>query len=122
MGPLILLDTNVVIYHAGGQLAAPLAEGEYLVSVISEIEAMGCRDLAPDAARSLKELFSCVTIVPLDDAIKEETIRLRQTTRLRLPDAIIVATCLVTGAELLTHDSDLLKVPGLKASAPVLKV
>jgi len=121
MGELILLDTNVVIYHADGRLAQPLTEGEYLVSVISEIEAMGCRDLSAEAETALRTLFMSVTVVALDEAIKEETIRLRRTTNLKLSDAIIVATCLVAGAELLTRDADLLKVPGLKASAPALK-
>ena len=121
MGSLILLDTNVVIYQAQGRLAKPLAEGGYLVSVITEIEALGYRDLAPETEATLRELFESVTIVPLDGAVKEETIRLRRTTRLSTPDAIIVASCLLSGAELLTHDAQLLKLPGLKVSAPALK-
>ena len=40
---------------------------------------------------------------------------------LKLPDAAIAATDRVVGAELLTLDKGLLKVPGLNVSAPALK-
>ncbi|WP_238360797.1 hypothetical protein [Iningainema tapete] len=39
--PLILLDTNVVLYLLGGRLAKPLPSGQYVVSVITEIELLG---------------------------------------------------------------------------------
>ena len=48
--------------------------------------------------------------------------RLRRMTRLKMADAIIAATAIVLGAELYTHDAALSKVPGLKASAPLLKL
>jgi predicted nucleic acid-binding protein len=89
--------------------------------VITEIETLGCQGLSPASERVLREFFGSVTVVPLDDDIKEETIRLRRATKLRVPDAIIVATCLLNDADLLTCDADLLKVPGLKVSAPALK-
>jgi rRNA-processing protein FCF1 len=34
--PLILLDTNVVLYFLGGRLVNSLPVGQYLVSVITE--------------------------------------------------------------------------------------
>jgi predicted nucleic acid-binding protein len=45
--------------------------------------------------------------------LKDETIRLRQTTRLKLPDALIVATAISRKAVLLTNDEQLISVPGL---------
>ncbi len=44
--PLILLDTNVVLYLLGGRLANPLPSGEYFVSVISEIELLSYPSLS----------------------------------------------------------------------------
>lgn len=36
--PLILIDTNVVLYFLGGRLVNPLPSGQYFISVITEIE------------------------------------------------------------------------------------
>ncbi len=33
-----LLDTNIILYLLGGRLAEPLPEGNYYVSVMTEIE------------------------------------------------------------------------------------
>jgi predicted nucleic acid-binding protein len=49
----------------------------------------------------------------LDHSIKEEAIRLRRSARLKLPDAIVVATALVHGATLITNDRTLHNVPNL---------
>ena len=44
--------------------------------------------------------------MPLDEVVKNETIHLRRALRLRLPDAIVLATAVVAGSELLTNDRD----------------
>lgn len=115
------LDTNVLVYLASGSLAAPLVVSGFFISVISEIEALGHPKLLPSEEAKLKVILQELTVLPIDAAIKDEAIRLRRATKLRLPDAIIAATAIVTGSELLTHDAGLLNVPGLKASAPPLK-
>lgn len=114
------LDTNVLIYLASGRLE-PLAVTGFFISVVSVIEALGHPNLAPTENAKLRAVLIDLTEVKVDEAIRDEAIRLRQTTRLRLPDAIIAATAIVTGSELFTHDAILLKVPGLSASAPPLK-
>lgn len=43
-------------------------------------------------------------------AIEDEVIRLRRTHTIKPPDAIIAASALTLGAELLTHDQKLLAV------------
>ncbi|PHM10709.1 PIN domain nuclease, partial [Nostoc sp. 'Peltigera malacea cyanobiont' DB3992] len=45
--PLILLDTNVVLYFLGGRLVNPLPSGEYFISVITEIELLSDPSLSP---------------------------------------------------------------------------
>lgn len=85
------------------------------------MEALGFHGLTSEDQVRLRELISEVTVIGIDHDIKEKVIELRQTTSLRLPDAIIVATAMLADAELLTHDVNLLKIPGLKASAPQLK-
>jgi predicted nucleic acid-binding protein len=121
MGSMKLLDTNILIYQVSGFLDQPLVGADYEVSIITEIEVMGHPGLTAQTESDLKLLLQTMRIVPIDEAIKNEAIRLRRTTTLRLPDAIIAATAIVTGSELLTHDAGLLKLPGLKVSAPPLK-
>ncbi|CAB5495841.1 PIN domain-containing protein [Bathymodiolus thermophilus thioautotrophic gill symbiont] len=49
----------------------------------------------------------------MSEDIKEQAIQLRQTHKLKTPDAIICATALVNNATLLTNDKQLLKLPRL---------
>lgn len=116
-----VLDSNVLLYHVHGALAAPLPEGEYFVSFITRIEVLSFPNLLPAEENAIRQYLDEVTVLNIDEDIEAETIRLRRTLRLRMADAIIVATAAVTGSELLTHDSVLLKVPGIKTSAPALK-
>lgn len=36
--PLVILDTNVVLYHLGDRLKQPLPTRQYAISIITEIE------------------------------------------------------------------------------------
>ena len=110
-----VLDTNIVIYLQKGLLAEPLPEGAYFLSVITEIELLSFPGLTPDQKQVLHELLSDVTVVGIDDSVKQETIRLRRDSRLRLPDAIVAATAVAVSAELLTNDARLVGMPGLSA-------
>jgi len=116
-----LLDTNVVIYLQKGLLAAPLPPGRFALSIITEIELRSFSGLTEAQEDALKALFDSLAIIPLDDAVKEETIRLRRECRIKIPDAIIAATALTQGAVLLTNDDRLQEIPGLKTTTVSLK-
>lgn len=116
-----LLDTNVVICLQKGLLAAPLPPGRFALSVITEIELRSFSGLTEAQEEALNALLDSLSIIPLDDPVKEETIRLRRECRIKTPDAIIAATALTQGAVLLTNDDGLQKVPGLKAATVSLK-
>lgn len=49
----------------------------------------------------------------LTDSVRDETIRLRRKTKLKLPDAIIVASALIHDAILLTNDKNFSTIDGL---------
>jgi predicted nucleic acid-binding protein len=60
----------------------------------------------------------CV-VLPLDEPVIQQTIRLRQQHRVKLPDAIIAATALVHGLPLLTRNTaDFSALPGLTLLNP----
>lgn len=116
-----VLDSNVVLHHVNGTLEPSLAEGDYLVSVVTRIAVLSFPGLSGEDEEVIRAFLATTAVIGIDEGIEAETIQLRKRTRLRMADAIIAATALVSEAQLLTHDAGLLKVPGLKASAPPLR-
>jgi predicted nucleic acid-binding protein len=69
----------------------------------------------------IRSFLSAVTVVDLTDEVKTLAIALRQQHLLKLPDAIVAATALSLGAQLVTNDAKLLRVPGLSSQTIKLK-
>jgi predicted nucleic acid-binding protein len=89
-----VLDTNAALYFLGGRLEHPLPEGNYVVSVITELELLAYPDISPEEEVEIRSFLNDVQIEGLTDSIKSSAIDLRRRFRLRLPDAIIAATAL----------------------------
>lgn len=89
----------------------------YLVSVITQIELLGWKGLDGATERAITELLADVTVIGLNEDVVDKTIELRKATNLRVPDAIVAATALVAGVELVSCDHCFAGVPGLVASA-----
>jgi predicted nucleic acid-binding protein len=55
-------------------------------------------------------------LIDLTDDVKNETIALRRSVKLKMPDCIVAATAVVLDSVLLTADKELLRLnwPGLK--------
>ena len=94
-----LLDTNTALYLLGGRLAEPLPAGEYFISVITEIELLSYPSLEARHERQIQGFLNEVVIVDLNSEVKQVAIKLRRAHRLKLPDAIIAATAIVTDIE-----------------------
>jgi predicted nucleic acid-binding protein len=111
MSPILLFDSNILIYHFRGELNTRadellrqgLAEnGKY--SIVSKIELLGYRQ--PDAAEEeIRRFMSQLVEVPLSPEIVEQAIVLRKAHRIKLPDAVIAASAIVLNATLITRDS-----------------
>jgi predicted nucleic acid-binding protein len=115
--PIILLDTNIALYYLGGRLAAPLPHGQYHVSIITEIELLSYFSLSLTEEQQIRNFLAQIVIVGIDDAIKDIAIMLRKRHRLKLPDAVIVATTQSLGAVLLTNDLKLLTLGIVQAQS-----
>jgi hypothetical protein len=102
-------------------LAEGLPVGDYFLSVISEIELLSFPDLTAQQEQALRDLLADLTIVTIDQGIRDAAIHLRREHRLRIPDAVIAATALTLGAELLTNDAKLAQTPGLTCRPLALK-
>ena len=103
----LLLDSNIIIDALNGVEDAVrelLSDAEAAVSVIAWIEVLaGYREGAGDA--EARELLATLTVVDLSAAVIEETVSIRRTSRLKLPDAIILATARVHGLTLSTRNT-----------------
>lgn len=124
-----LIDTNVAIYYFGSLLSEDAAsfiealfKSNYYISVINRIELLGFDKISPAQHKALEAFVNNATIIDLDEAVVIETIKIRQKSSTKLPDAIIAASCIVNDCCLLSNNSkDFEKINGLtvKTLAPV---
>lgn len=115
-----VLDTNVVLYLLGGRLAEALPDGDFFISVMTELELLSYARIDEEGELSIRSLLKDLTIVDLNDDVKAAAVRLRRSNRLKLPDAIVCATAYTLSATLLTLDSTLLKLTDVRSFAPRL--
>jgi predicted nucleic acid-binding protein len=87
-----------------------LIEGyECFVSIITKLELLKYPDITPIEEETILDILQIVPIMPLNTAIENETIAISRATKLKLPDAIIGATAIVYGAEVVSSDPHFLK-------------
>jgi len=113
-----VFDSNSIIDHV--EQRRRLKQGKQFVSVVTEMEVLAKQDLSDSEEAERKALLSKLTVVPLNDEIKETAIRIRRfgKPRPKLPDAIVAATAVALDAPLVTQDERLLRLqyPGPKAA------
>lgn len=113
-GVKYLLDTNVILALLKGQPALvdilddPLAELCCLgYSTITRIELLGFPAITREETDAIKSLLAEMQCFYLTQEVEDETIRLRKEYKIKLPDALILATANVNGLLLQTLDQDL---------------
>jgi predicted nucleic acid-binding protein len=125
---VILLDSAPVIYFLEGHprfasYFAPLFEAHdagairFAVTTITVCEVLTGPMKSQDdgLVRRYRAVFDSWRIVGLDVGIAESAARLRTSLRLKLPDAIQVASALAIDADaLVTHDRDFSRVRSLR--------
>jgi len=112
----LLVDTDVFVDHVRGASSIKLGPHRLSYSVVTRCELFAGRNAKEE---SLGLLLSAFAELPVDRAIAERAGRIRRTTDIRTPDALIAATALEHGLGLLTRNaSDFTRVTGLKVIAP----
>ncbi len=121
-----LLDTNAVINYLnaalpieGMQLLSTIVDDESIISVITKMEALGFNFTSLSEQTAIEIFINSSNTIELNNDIINKTIDLRKTIKLKLPDAIIAATALTLGLELITRNTkDFEKIVGLKTVNP----
>lgn len=115
--PWILLDTNVILYLLEGRLTEPLASGQYFVSVITEIELLSYPSLGSYEEMQIRKFLRKITVVRIENYIKERAIAFRKIYRLKLADAIIKATAKSLDATWFTNDLELTNLTEIRTQS-----
>ena len=106
-----VFDTNILIDYLNGNEAAANELGLYdekLISVITFIEVMvGVTE--PEGKSVIRGFLGSFTVLDLSVVIAEESIRLRQEHRLKIPDAVVYATAKVEGCLIVSRNTKDLK-------------
>ncbi len=119
----MLLDSNIIIYaaqpphHALRQFIAAHAPA---VSAVSYVEVLGYHRLQDQERLFLEQFFRAARVVPIDHAVLDRAVELRQQRRMSLGDALIAGTALVHGLRLATRNTvDFAWIDGLDVFDPL---
>ncbi len=112
MNGKFLFDTNAIIYYLQGlpewvTLIDGTAMTARYASIVTRMELLAFPGITKDEADRIHRFLADLTVVPLDDVVENTAIAVRRTARLKLPDAIVVATAVSVGATLITGDRKL---------------
>lgn len=124
MGSEILIDTNIAIGYVGNRLDVHLMDkldtifnSQYHISVINKIELLGYPNLNKNEEDKFNLFIEHSILHPIDKKTIEKTIEIRKKYRIKLPDAIIAATCMENGLEIITLNmKDFENIEGLHYS------
>lgn len=114
---MIFLDTNIIIYLSKELISLDDIfedDEKYAISVITYMEVLGYKFQSNQEEYFVRKLLSYFDIVYLDKIIADKVIEIRQKNKIKLPDAIICATCIVNNAQLFTNDLRLQNIKDLK--------
>lgn len=125
MGKGYLIDSNVVIAYLdnklpqqGMQIVTTAIDNTPIISVITKIEVL--RFNAPiQIYKVLEDFINESNVLDLNEMVVEKTIDICKLHRIKLPDAIIAATTIVSGLVLMTRNiGDFKKIDGLELLNP----
>jgi predicted nucleic acid-binding protein len=119
-----LLDTTTAIdlfkgLEAVKPIKAMLQQAKTYISIVTRIEMLSFPQMTPEMERRISIFLKSVKIIPLTKKVEQNTILIRRSKRLKIPDAIIAASALSAKATIISRDDHLLSLnwPGLQAAS-----
>ena len=121
-----LLDTNFILglLKSSPETLAMIGDRQIDArrcgySAITRMKLLGFPGLTQQEEQLISEKLACLVYLPLTQQIEDEAIHLRRNHRVKLPDAIIAASALVFGAEIVMHDKALHGIVAAERAAKV---
>lgn len=123
MGIKYLWDTNTAVYYLQQQFPAKaeklideiMVEEQPAISVITEIEMLCWNTNNQNDLDALKNFIADAWVIELHQQLKLKTAEIRKLHKIKLPDAIIAATAIVSSMTLITRNTkDFSNIEGLK--------
>lgn len=110
-GNSVLLDTNIVLYLLSGDedLSTLLHNRKLYVSFVTQLELLGYQGITEKEQSIVRRFLEDCIIIDINNQIKEEVIRLKQSRKIKLPDSIILATSKYLSIPVISADSDFSK-------------
>ena len=114
-GISVMIDTNVAIALLNGddKLAEMFDGKDVRISFITELELLCKPGLRNSEKQDIQSFIDDCTILDINPSIKEITISIRQSHKIKHPDAIIAATCIYWNLPFFTRDDDFKNIKGL---------
>ena len=127
MGQGYLLDTNTIVDYCGGKLPEvamlqmhQIVDKGFSVSPVVKIEVLGFSG-TPTDMQKLEGLINLAGMLYINDEVINTSINLRKSKKIKLGDAIIAATAIANGRDLITRNTkDFNNISGLTVIDPYL--
>jgi predicted nucleic acid-binding protein len=120
-----LIDSNIWIYAGASQepareILSKALKSEWAgYSAISRLEVLGYPNITEQDKKLLTQIMAIFVEAPVDSAIIDKAIHIRQSTKIKSPDAIIAATAINMKATLVSRNTrDFSTVPNLSILNP----
>lgn len=107
-GNKALLDINVIIEASKNtiSLSEIIQNYDYLfTSIICYVEVLGFDFESEKEKKAIEKILNIITVVNLDKEIADLTIEFRKRSKIKLPDALIIATSEKIEADLITSNT-----------------
>ena len=126
-GTSLLLDTNVAIDFLAGEEGAVSflndalkKESVIAISQITRIELLSYPEISDEEQNKVKSFLDGIEVILITEEVEARAIEIRRRNRLKLPDALILATAIACESTLVSNDSQLIRadIPG----ATVMKI
>ena len=121
----MLLDSNIIIYATQphhDELRQFIASVSPVVSTISYVEVLGYHLLSEADKSLLEAFFQATDVLPINDAVVQKAVELRQKKRMSLGDSLIAGTTIAFDLTLITHNiQDFEWIPELKLIDPLTR-
>ena len=105
-GNSLLLDTNIILFLLEGDkfLSELLYNKKLYVSFVTQLELLGYTDITAREQTEIEFFLSDCIIIDINNTIKRQVIKIKQSSKIKLPDSIILATSMYLNIPLVTAD------------------